>query len=121
MDEIHELSIINCQLSRREADGDFLRVVADGDDDLGEVVRHTGAFRHEIATHGGVELLTVQRAGELLEEVVILRSGIVGADAAVEGVHALHMGMKAVLNGNLTGALLLVGAWIAQRHSVGFA
>ena len=96
-------------------------MIADGDDDLGEVVRHVGAFRHEIAAYGGIKLLPVQRAGELLEEGVILGIGVVGADAPVEGVHALHMGMKAVLNGNLTGTLFLVGAWIAQRHSVGFA
>ena len=113
--------MVNGQRSWREAHWDFLHMFADGDDDLGEVVRHLGALRHEIASHGGIELLAVQRASEFLEEGAILRRSIIGPDAPVECVHANHVGMKTVLTGNLASTLLLVGVGIAKRHSVGLA
>ena len=94
---------------------------ADGDDDLGEVVRHLGTLRHEIASHGGIELLAVQRASEFLKKSAILWRSIIGPDAPIECVHANHVGMKTVLTGNLSGTLLLVGVGIAKRHSVGLA
>ena len=116
-----QCSMVNGQRSWREVHRDFLHMLADGDDDLCEVVRYLGALRHEIASHGGVEWLTVQRASEFLEKSAILRRSIIGPYAPIECVHANHVGMKTVLTGNLASTLLLVGVGIAKRHSVGLA